>query len=125
MRTRPARRDVTRRQGRTRLLTIVMALTAGLLYAFVVRGLPAPREHLPVALFVALFFAAEVFVVHVQYRKDAHTVSLVDVPLVLGLFFVSPTWLMPAHLIGAAVALGGVRRQRPVKLHYNLAAFAL
>jgi GGDEF domain-containing protein len=106
-------------------LAVVIASVAAALYALLVVHLSPPHHTLPIGLFVALFAAAEVFVVHVEFRKDAHTFSLVDVPLVLGLFFASPRWLMPAHVIGAALALGLVRRQKPLKLTYNLVAFAL
>ncbi|MDX6287129.1 MAG: hypothetical protein QOG53_2614 [Frankiales bacterium] len=112
-------------QARTWGLTALIAAIAGVLYALWVYDVPHPHEHIPVIVFVILFAAAEIFVVHVEFRKDAHTLSLVDIPLVLGLFFASPAWLVPAHLAGAAVALGLFRRQRPMKLGYNLAAFAL
>jgi len=42
-----------------------------------------------------------------------------------GLFFVSPLVLIPARLAGGALALTLVRRQRPVKLAFNLALFAV
>jgi diguanylate cyclase (GGDEF)-like protein len=73
----------------------------------------------------AAFYLAEVFVVHMQFRKQAHTLSLTEVGLVLGLFFAAPVDLLAAQVAGAAVALSVHRRQRPVKLAFNLAQMPL
>ena len=71
------------------------------------------------------FYLAEVFVVHLQFRKQAHTLSLSEVGLALGLFFASPTNLLAAHVVGAAAALIVNRRQRAIKLAFNLAELPL
>jgi diguanylate cyclase (GGDEF)-like protein len=73
----------------------------------------------------AAFYLAEVFVVHLQFRKQAHTLSLTEIGLVLGLFFASPVNLLAAQVAGAAVALSVHRRQRPIKLAFNLAQMPL
>ena len=73
----------------------------------------------------AAFYLAEVFVVHLQFRKQAHTMSLTEIGLVLGLFFASPANLLAAQVAGAAVALSVHRRQRPIKLAFNLAQMPL
>ena len=73
----------------------------------------------------AAFYLAEVFVVHLQFRKQAHTLSLTEIGLVLGLFFASPANLLAAQVAGAAVALFVHRRQRPIKLAFNLAQMPL
>ena len=52
-----------------------------------------------------LFYLAEVYVVHLQFRKQAHTLSLTEFGLVFGLFFVSPAALFIAQFAGALVAL--------------------
>ena len=62
---------------------------------------------------------------HMQFRKQAHTLSLTEVGLVLGLFFAAPVDLLAAQVAGAAVALSVHRRQRPVKLAFNLAQMPL
>ncbi len=74
---------------------------------------------------VLCFAAAEVFVVHLEYRRNAHTFSLVEVPLVVALVAAPPSVLVAAHLIGAAAALVIHRRQRSIKVVFNLATFAL
>jgi GGDEF domain-containing protein len=79
---------------------------------------------LPVAL-VALFALAEVFVVHYAVRRNTHTFSLVEVPMVIALVFASPAVFILTRLLGAALALVLHRRQRSTKLVFNLASFTL
>ena len=71
-----------------------------------------------------LFALAEIFVVHLRIRADAHTFSLVELPLALGLFFVQPLILVSAQLLGAGLALALHRKQGPLKLLFNCAVFA-
>ena len=70
-----------------------------------------------------MFAVAEVCVVHLHFRRDAHTIALAEVPLALGLFFASPAALVAGRIAGSAVALVLHRRQRPLKLAFNLAMF--
>ncbi|MCA1840007.1 MAG: GAF domain-containing protein [Actinobacteria bacterium] len=80
--------------------------------------------HIPWWLLTAMFLGAEVFIVHLQFRRDAHSFALSEIPLVAGLFFVSPSVLITAQLVGAAIALLR-RRQSLLKLTFNLANFML
>jgi diguanylate cyclase (GGDEF)-like protein len=109
------------------ILTAAIAVAAVLLYAAGVRRLPtlADSNWLPLPILAGLFYLAELTVVHFRFRRDAHSFSLSEVPLVLGLFFAAPWALVPAHLLGAAVALTVHRRQPFIKLAFNLGQFAL
>src|SRR5690348_3147806 len=71
------------------------------------------------------FYVAEVFAVHLHFRKQAHTLSLSEVGLAFGLFFASPANLLVANVVGASVALVINRRQRAIKLAFNLAELPL
>ena len=71
-----------------------------------------------------LFGLAAVFVFHVEVQREAHTFSLSDVPLVLGLFFATPQELIAARLLGEAVILLAYERQSPTKLVFNVSLFA-
>ena len=71
------------------------------------------------------FYLAEVYVVHLQFRKQAHTLSLTEIGLVFGLFFASPATLLAAQVVGAGLALSLHRRQRPIKFAFNLAELPL
>ena len=72
-----------------------------------------------------LFLLAEIFVVHVQLRRDAFSFSLSEIPLVLGLFFSPLPDLVVGQVLGAALALAIHRRQALVKLVFNLSHLAL
>ena len=78
---------------------------------------------LPLVVLALLFFVAEVCVLHVYRQRQAHTFSLSEVPLVLGLVFAGPAILIIARLLGSAVALVAVRRQAGVKVLFNLSYF--
>ena len=96
------------------------------LYSAVLAGVDAPASsiHVPWWILVALFFLAEAFPVHIHFRNEAHSLSLGELALVLALYLVSPGELLVAQLLGAAVALAVVRRQRPLTMAFNLAALA-
>jgi diguanylate cyclase (GGDEF)-like protein len=70
-----------------------------------------------------LFGATELFVVHVELREHAHSFSLSEVPLVIGLFFLSPPTLVLTQLAGAGVALLINRKQSLVKAVFNMVHF--
>src|SRR5215471_13708627 len=60
---------------------------------------------------VALGFAgAEVCVVHVRFRRSAHSFSLADVPFVFGLVFASGDAFVLGALVGTGFVWGLVRR---------------
>src|SRR5918992_1913615 len=109
------------------LLNVLLGGLAAVLFFVWVRALPSlPHPlHIPWPILAAGFYFAEVYVVHLQVRRDAHSFSLSEIPLVLGLFFASPTELVLAQLVGAAVALALVRRQSPLKFAFNISHFCL
>jgi signal transduction histidine kinase len=71
------------------------------------------------------FALAEAAVVHLKFRKDAHSFSMSEIPLVLGLFFAAPVHLVVGQLVGNLVILTFGRKQRAIKLAFNIAQFAL
>jgi len=113
--------------ARLRLYTAAVAAAAGVL-ALLVIGSPTPFVRpisLPWPLLAVAFAAAEAAVVHLRFRRDAHSFSLSEIPLVLGLFLATPGSLLLAQVVGAAVALIVIRRQPPLKVAFNLACMAL
>jgi signal transduction histidine kinase len=82
---------------------------------------PAYGVELPWWALAALFFATEMCVVHFEFKREAHTFSLGEVALVLGLFFVDAPVLMGARIVGSGAALVLHRRQQATKLGFNLA----
>lgn len=71
------------------------------------------------------FYVAELMVVHIQFRQDAHTISMSEIPMMLGLLLASPGALIFGQLVGSAIALAGHRRQRPMKLFFNVGQLTL
>lgn len=108
-------------------LTGTLAIVAVGLYFGVLHDLPAPTSDLQVPWYVlaAMFALAEAVVVNVQFRRDAHTISVGELPLVVGLYAVAPGTLLLAQLVGCVVALRFYRRQSAMKLAFNAAHFAL
>ena len=74
---------------------------------------------------ILVFFVTEAFPVHVYFRTEAHSLSLGEIALIVGLYLAAPDELIFAQLLGAAVALAVVRQQRVLTASYNLAVFTL
>ena len=75
-------------------------------------------------LVTAGFLGAELVVVHLRLGRDAYTFSLMEIPLVLGLFFVRPDLLLWCRLAGAVLAFVW-QRKAAQKAAFNCAMFAL
>jgi K+-sensing histidine kinase KdpD len=108
-------------------LTLGIAATAFLVYFLLVREFDTvdPSFRLHWWALAGLFYVAEISVFHLQFRRDAYSFSLSEIPLVLGLFFAAPQDLLIGQLIGAAVALGLHRRQSFLKVAFNVSHYAL
>jgi diguanylate cyclase (GGDEF)-like protein len=113
--------------GRVWLLTGAIAAATVALYVGVVMDLPALNTPIRLSwwMLAALFYLTEIYVVHLEFRRDAHSFSLSEIPLVLGLFFATPSEFVLAQLLGAVVALGIHRRQSVLKLAFNTWHFCL
>jgi diguanylate cyclase (GGDEF)-like protein len=71
------------------------------------------------------FAVTELFVVHAHVRGSAHSLSLSELPLILGLLLAHPQDVVIAQLAGTAAVLLLTRGHSPVKLLFNLGQFAL
>jgi diguanylate cyclase (GGDEF)-like protein len=70
------------------------------------------------------FLAAELLVVHLRIGREAYAFSLMEMPLVVGLFFVRPDLLVVCRVAGAALVF--VWERRPLqKALFNCSLFAL
>ena len=109
------------------LFTLVLAaLTVCLSLILVPPDPPIPVPFaVPVWLIAAGFYLAEAKVIHLHIGRSAHSFSMSELPLVAGLFLVSPPAFIVARVIGSGLALYFNRRQRSVKLAFNLAQFSL
>jgi diguanylate cyclase (GGDEF)-like protein len=106
----------------TAALTVAtVAVQAGWLRAGL---LPAGRGAGWLVAVAVLFAAAERFVVTFPVRRGSHTISLSEIPLVLGLVTTPPVALVAARVAAAVIGLTVFRRQRGGKLAFNLALYA-
>jgi diguanylate cyclase (GGDEF)-like protein len=75
------------------------------------------------------FYLAEVLVVHLQFRKQAHTLSLTEIGLTLGLLLSAPSAVLFGQVAGTVVALVLNRRRSQLrqlaKFGFNLAELPL
>ncbi len=107
------------------LNALVIAAAMSLLPVTEMLDGPQVAFDIPPWLMVGLVVAAESSVVHFRFRRDSYTFSLSEIPLVLGLFFMSPVTFVAAHAVGNLIAFGVLRRNTPIKLVFNVAQFAL
>ena len=111
------------------VLNIGMAIAAAILYVVAVAPLHRSTTAmiLPIAALVVGFVAGEWWRVFINFRQEAQSFSLSEIPLVIGVFVLAgdPGALVLARVLGAAIGLGILRRQEPMKLLFNLASFAL
>jgi diguanylate cyclase (GGDEF)-like protein len=77
------------------------------------------------AVLMVLSAAAVLAPVSFHHRGHTYLFSLGEVPLLLGLVFAGPGYLVLSRVLGEAIGLGVVRRQSPLKLAFNLATGAL
>ncbi len=75
---------------------------------------------LPVLLLALGFAVAEWRVIHVQFRAQASSFSLLEIPLVIGLLYSSPRLLMAEAMIGIVFGLFLARKQSVLKLLFNV-----
>jgi diguanylate cyclase (GGDEF)-like protein len=116
--------------GRVWSLISAVAMAATALIVFTVTGLSAPHEvQAPGALLLVLlvvgFAVAELAVVYLPIGRHAYSLTLNEIPLVVGLFLVPPTHFVLARVVGAAVPLAWRNRSSLRKLAFNLAQYAL
>jgi len=107
------------------LLTVVQAVGAVALLV-VVQGPALHRAPTTRSLLAATaFLLAELFVFHVEFRREAMTFSLAEVPLAFGLIFLMPSTVLIARLMGTIAAMLISGRPSLSKLLFNAANLAL
>jgi diguanylate cyclase (GGDEF)-like protein len=80
--------------------------------------------HLPWYVLAVGFAITEILVVHIHFRRSAHSLTLAEIPLVLGLLFSSPDEVILGWVVGGGLLMLVVQRDRPtVQTVFNLAQF--
>ena len=118
---------MTRSPARPVGLLIVAFLLGGLWVDLGVLHLHrgAAQLGLAFALSAVAFAVTEAVVMHVELGKNAHSVSLAELTLTVSLFFVPSVQLPLARLLGGGLVLLCLRRQRPMKLLFNLSLWVV
>jgi hypothetical protein len=112
--------------SRVSLLTTALAAFSVTVHAvWLSDGVPAAAQHwVALAVCTVLFALADKFVVIFPVRRGSHTISLSEIPLVLGLVLFDPAVLLAARLAGGLAGLALFRHQRGTKLAFNTALYA-
>jgi diguanylate cyclase (GGDEF)-like protein len=107
----------------TLALTAAMGAAVAVLLAGPIQDLPAPAGgfRMPWPVLALVVAAAVQLRVHIQFRREVHSVNLVELPLVLGLHLVGPLGLVAAQLAGSVPVLVLGSRQTGRKLAFNVA----
>ncbi|HEY2595657.1 MAG TPA: sensor domain-containing diguanylate cyclase, partial [Chloroflexota bacterium] len=74
-------------------------------------------------ILLVAFACAERFVVHVHFRRSAHSMSLGEIPLVFALVFAGGHDVILAGALGRLLVLAVHRRLPPIRLAFNLGQF--
>jgi diguanylate cyclase (GGDEF)-like protein len=109
------------------LLNAAILACAAALYFLVLSGVGAPdlKHTLKWWELAPVFAATELFVVHVHFRRSAHSMSLGEVPLVIGLMLASPPDVVIAQVIGSGIVLIATPGRAPIRLVFNIGQYAL
>ncbi len=102
-----------------------MALSTGGLLVVAHQLGYGPARHIvaqPVMLgiLVVAFAAAVAEPIAFHYRGETYLYTLTEIPLLIGLVFLSPLYLILARLAGQTVGFGLLRRQPPTKVIFNV-----
>ncbi len=113
--------------GRVCGLIAVIALTSVTLWWTQLRGRAPASDELDLSWLVVLtgFIVVEAFVVHLHFRTESGSFSLLEVPLVFGLLFAPPDMVWLAMVIGSAISLSMIRRMPLLKVVFNVANLSL
>jgi len=114
--------DRLRPAARATLVTALLVVLSAALAPAVAEA-TGPQEGLQLSwwLLAIMFALVELVVLHAQVRHQAQSLSLCELPLVLGLFFAAPDDLVLARVLGPFFVLLLHCRQSPVKLLFNTA----
>lgn len=120
----PAQPFVRRLSANARVLVFALGLaaTGGLLLSTTDRGTPVVSWVWLPALTLG-FAIAESLALHVEIRKESHSLSVSGIPLMIGLIAFPPASVAVAYVIGGTCALLFVTRASALKALWNASLF--
>src|SRR4051795_7392195 len=108
------------------LLNSLILAAAAAVFVLLEHGLdPARGGGWPWWLLAVMFAVADRCVVHMHFRESAHSFSLADIPLVLGLIFASPQDVLLGLVAGTLAVIAWERRLPPIKIAFNVGQYLL
>jgi diguanylate cyclase (GGDEF)-like protein len=84
---------------------------------------PERAWSLPFFGLVIAFGLAEATALHVEIRKESHSLSLSGIPMMFGLLYLSPVMLVAAYLLGSAPTMLWIRKSDLIKTTWNSCLF--
>jgi diguanylate cyclase (GGDEF)-like protein len=75
-------------------------------------------------LAIGFALADVVFDIHLDINRNTYSISLAEIPLVIGLFLANPLAVVGGRVVGAGLALALYRRQSLSKLYFNVSLLA-
>jgi diguanylate cyclase (GGDEF)-like protein len=108
------------------IIHVAVAVSAYLLAAATVPMAPHAVVRMPWLVLLGLFAATQASPLHVEGRHHSRSISLTELPFVVGLLSVGPIALCVARAVAGVGMEIGLRRQyrQPVKLAFNASLFA-
>ena len=108
-------------------LSGTMISTAAILFRAGAGNVPPiiSSVHVPFWALLIAFAAAERFVVHVHFRRSAHSMSLGEIPLVFALVFAGGEAAILAGALGRLLVLALHRKLPVIRLAFNFGVFLL
>jgi diguanylate cyclase (GGDEF)-like protein len=108
-------------------LSAAMISAAAVLFAAGAGAVPPVIStlHVPFWVLLIAFAAAERFVVHVHFRRSAHSMSLGEIPLVFALLFAGGSAAVLAGALGRLAVLALHRKLPVIRLAFNFGVFLL
>ena len=108
-------------------LVIALVLVAVTAVCWFVDGSLRPAfstaDVLPAIALAIVFLAAESTQLHLEFRRQTHSISASELPLVFGLFVLDPGALLAVRIAAGAVVMIA-RRRPPIKIYFNLCLLA-
>ncbi len=119
--------ELRRSSTRFRVLAYAGGLFAGGIACLVITPgvTQVPERHwtLPFVVLAVAFALAEATALHVEIRKESHSLSLSGIPMMFGLLFTSPLLLALAYVAGAAPTMRWIRKSDVTKTTWNCSLF--
>ena len=84
---------------------------------------PERAWSLPFFALVIAFGLSEATALHVEIRRESHSLSLACIPLMFGLLYTSPALVLMAYLLGGSSTLLWIRRSDLIKVTWNSCLF--